>query len=239
MNLSIGKRLSCCLLLALGGLGALSASAQTRLTAVLSVSPSSWTFPDTALGSTAQKVLTITNTGRATLSVTGTSLSSSQFTAALSGCGSVAPTRTCTVTVTFKPTAIGVQTATLRFTSNARTSASVSLSGKGVGAVLSVAPTNLNFACVTGQKTTPAQAVTATNTGNANLTFSSIALAGTGFKQVTNTCVAPLAGGARCQVSVSYTPLQAGTVSGSLTFTSNGGTKVVSLSGYCKNAVSP
>jgi hypothetical protein len=101
--------------------------------ATLSTNPSSLTFGSTTVGatSTAQSV-TVTNTGNASASVTSI-VASGDF-AQTNTCGtSIAAGATCSISVTFKPTASGTRTGSVTITSSAVNSpTSVSLSGTGV-----------------------------------------------------------------------------------------------------------
>jgi hypothetical protein len=84
---------------------------------------------------------------------------------------------------------------------------------------LAVTPTSLTFASQALNTTSSAQTVTVNNTGSAAATVSSIATTGD-FAQ-TNTCGSSIAGGASCNVSVTFKPTASGTRTGNLTITSN------------------
>jgi hypothetical protein len=75
------------------------------------------------------------------------------------------------------------------------------------------------------------QTVTVTNSGTAELTFSSIAVS-SGFSQ-TNNCGTGIAASGGCTISVTFTPTAPGTVAGTLTITDNasGSPQTVALSG--------
>jgi hypothetical protein len=108
--------------------------------AVLSASPSSLTFPSQAVSTTsAAQSVTIANTGTAAASLTSVGITG-DF-AEGNNCGTtLAAGASCTVTVTFKPTASGTRTGTLTMNSNATNSpATVSLTGTGA----SSGPVNL------------------------------------------------------------------------------------------------
>jgi hypothetical protein len=85
--------------------------------------PSSLAFGNQNVGSTKTLPLTITNTGTAALNITGTSASgtnSADFTAALNTCSSpVSPGGNCSLNVTFTPSLVGAESATLTVTDNA------------------------------------------------------------------------------------------------------------------------
>jgi hypothetical protein len=83
--------------------------------------------------------------------------------------------------------------------------------------------------------TSAAQTVTLSNTGNASLSISSMALGGANsvdFAQTSN-CGASVAAGANCTISVTFTPSAAGARNASLAITDNatGSPQTVSLSG--------
>jgi N-acetylneuraminic acid mutarotase len=88
--------------------------------------------------------------------------------------------------------------------------------------VASLTPASLAFTALSGA-TSAAQIVTLTNTGNAALSITGVAISGTGaadFVQ-TNSCGSSLAAGASCTVSVTFTPASAASFSASLTVTDN------------------
>ena len=102
----------------------------------LSVSPTSLTFPSQALNTTSgAQTVTVNNTESTAVSVS--QIAASGDFAETSTCGaSIAANGSCTVSVTFTPTAAGTQTGSLTITSNATNSPStVSLTGTGAGAV--------------------------------------------------------------------------------------------------------
>ncbi|MCP2328306.1 hypothetical protein HDA40_006813 [Hamadaea flava] len=100
---------------------------------VLSAAPGSLTFASQALDttSTAQAV-TVTNTGTAPATVSGVATTGDY--SQTNNCTSLAVGASCTVNVSFRPTASGTRTGTLTVTSNASNSpTTVSLTGTGAG----------------------------------------------------------------------------------------------------------
>ena len=87
------------------------------------------------------------------------------------------------------------------------------------GATLSTNPASLTFGSQALNTTSPAQAVTVSNTGNAAATVTGFTVSGD-FLQ-SNTCGSSIAAGASCTVSVSFRPVASGTRTGTLTITSN------------------
>jgi hypothetical protein len=121
--------------------------------------------------------------------------------------------QSCTVGVTFRAWAAGTRSATLRLTDNHDNAPGsfqdVALTGTGVlpAPVAGVTPASLTFAARNSGTTSPAQTVTLRNTGNAPLTLSSIALAGTNpgdFARSGGSCptaAGTLAAGASCTIA--------------------------------------
>jgi hypothetical protein len=202
------------------------------------LSATSEKFGDVALGVTsAAKKVTLTNVGTTSLSISGITISGAnagEF-ARTTTCGaSLAAGGNCSISLTFKPTAVGTQTATLKISDNAGGSPqNVNLSGVGTTAKLS--PTSLNFGSVTVGTTSGAKTITLTNVGTTTLTISGITLSGTdaGDFAQTNTCGASLAAGAACTIRVTFKPTTTVTRTGSLNVSDNtaGSPQMVSLSG--------
>jgi hypothetical protein len=101
--------------------------------------------------------------------------------------------------------------------------------------IVSLSPTSLGFGNQAIDMTSATKTVTLSNTGNAALSITSIALTGTNasdFDQ-SNTCGGSLPAGANCPIVVWFTPSIAGTEAASLSITDNasGSSQTVSLSG--------
>jgi hypothetical protein len=191
----------------------------------VSLTPSPLAFGNQVISTTsAAQVLTLQNIGTAALNIT--SIAASADFAQTNACpGSLAPAATCTVNVTFTPTALGLRNGTITVVSNAASSPNtVPLSGTGVaaptGPAASLSPPTLTFAGQVVATTSVAQALTLTNIGDSTLTIASIAASGD-FSQ-TNGCAATLAAGASCTINVTFTPTLIGPRSGAITVTSNG-----------------
>jgi hypothetical protein len=206
----------------------------TTTSATLNANPGSLTFASQTVNTTsgAQSV-TVSNSGNAAAAVS--SVTTSGDFAQTNTCGtSIAAGASCTVSVTFRPTASGARTGTLTVNSNATNPAlSVSLSGTGATAgtaTLAANPTSLTFASTSVNTSSAAQNVTITNTGSASATVSGVTTSGD-FSQ-TNTC-GTIAAGGTCSVSVTFRPTASGTRTGTLTVSSNASnpTLTVSLSG--------
>jgi hypothetical protein len=100
---------------------------------------------------------------------------------------------------------------------------------------VSLSPTHLSLGSLNVGTASAAQAVTLSNTGNAALTITSIAVMGANagdFAQ-TNTCGSSVAAAANCTISVTFTPSASGARTASLSITDNasGSPQTVSLTG--------
>ena len=126
--------------------------------------------------------------------------------------GGYSPSESCTLTVTFTPTASGPQTGSISVASNALASpSSITLQGSGTAAAAPTAtlsPGTLSFGSVTSGMTSSAQMLTLSNAGTAALTISGITLGGANPSDFaeTNTCGESLAAGSTCTISVTFTP---------------------------------
>jgi len=224
---------------ALSGTGA---AASTGLT----ITPSSLTFPSTAVGtSAATQVITLKNstsaavTFTATTTITGTGASS--FAKTATTCTSPLPAgSSCTNTITFTPQAAGALTATVTYTDSASTTPqTVALSGTGASAStgLTITPSSLTFPSTTVGVSAATQVITLTNSTGASVTFTAAtAITGTGatsFSIAKDTCVNPFTAGASCAYTITFTPKSAGALTASIAFTDSASktAQTVALSG--------
>ncbi len=200
--------------------------------AVLSVSPTTLAFSNQTTGTTsATKTVTISNTGTASLSVSGiTNSNTTDFVVTSQAMSfSVAAGASQTFTVAFKPATTGAKTATISIASNGG-SASVSATGTGVAPVMGVSPTTLTFGNQTTGTTSAAQTVTISNTGTATLNVTSVSSSSAEFK-FSPTTVSPIAAGGTAALSVTFAPVTAGAKSAAINITSDGGSASVSATG--------
>jgi hypothetical protein len=213
------------------GLDTVNVNAATAAPAV-TLTPTSLAFAATTVGSTtAAQVVTIKNSGTATLNLTSetiTGTNATSFIKSATTCGTtLAASATCTVSVEFKPAAAGALSAALAIADNAAGSPqAVALSGTGTTAsapAVSLTPASIAFPAQIVGTTSAAQAVTLKNTGTATLTMSSIALGGTNppsFVEI-GTCGTSLAAGASCSLYVGFKPASAAALSATLSVTDN------------------
>jgi hypothetical protein len=199
-----------------------------------SLSPSSLTFGNVNLGTTsAVQMIRVSNPGTSALSITGIAVSADYR--ASSSCGrSLAAGASCTVSVTFHPSAIGKRTGSIRISDDATGSPqSIDLTGFGLEVKLSA--TSLIFPITTVGRTSSAQKVTLTNIGSTALNISYIYVGGTdrsNFSE-TNTCGSSVAAGTSCTFSVTFHPSATATRVAGIWINDNGGTsaQVIRLSG--------
>ena len=208
---------------------------------VVSLSPSSLSFASRAVGTNANQVITLTNTGNASLlltSISVTGANAGDFNQSNNCRTWVAPGGGCTFEITFTPSATGTRTASLTLVDNADDSPqSVSLTGTGTSTapVASLSPTSLTFSSQAVGSSSAAQAVTLTNSGNAALSVTTLTFKGTNvgdFAQ-TNTCGSSVVAGGNCTISVTFAPAASGSRTATLSITDNasGSPQTVSLTG--------
>ena len=188
------------------------------------MSTSSLSFGSQNDGTTSNpQVVTLTNTGTTSLAIS--SISAGRDFGVTNTCGSsVAGGASCTISVTFSPSAVGTLTSTLTIKDGDPTSPQlVSLSGTGLAAPdASVSPTTLGFGDHKVGTSTP-KTVTLKNKGTGPLTISNMTIAGTNAGDFTesNNCGGSLAAGANCKVTVTFKPAAKGARSATLSIYDN------------------
>lgn len=169
--------------------------------------------------------------GSASLAITA--IASTANFAETDNCGSsVPPAGSCSMSVTFTPTAPGAFSGSVTVNDDAPGAPHIiTLTGTGSGAVANLTPATLTFPNVTIGISSAAQTVTLFNQGNGALTISGILVSGD-FAQ-SNNCPTSLRAGASCTFNVTFTPTISGGRSGSLTVTDSSANspQAVSLSG--------
>src|SRR5207302_1047114 len=155
----------------------------TAVAPVASLSPTSLDFGAQTVNTTsAPQTVTLSNTGNATLSSINISISGGNNLdfAQTNNCpASLGSNSSCSINVTFTPTATGSRSAALTVTDSATGSPqAASLTGVGTAPAVTLNPASLTFGNQQVSTTSAAQAVTLTNSGSAPLSISSIAIAG-------------------------------------------------------------
>lgn len=207
----------------------------------VSLSPASLTFGNQAVGSvSAPLAVTVQNTGNADLNIASVTLIGANASDFILGNGcttTVAPGGTCTLQVSFAPTAGGTRTAQIELVDNAPTSPqTVNLSGSGVSASLSLSPTSLAFGGI-GVGGSSTKSIKITNTGTGNLNITSLTISGsTTFTIAGHNCGAAIQPGKNCSVSIRFAPNAVASFTATLNITSNaaGSPHAVPLSGSGK-----
>ncbi len=193
--------------------------------------PSGLTFNNQLLNTkSAAQTVTLTNSGGFVLAISTITITG-PF-AETNTCGtSLGAGASCTISVTFTPTAPGTSTGTLTLTDDSTclgTQAGtnplpcstspqmVPLTGTSVP-VVTLSETNMTFAAQSIGTTSAAQTVTLTNTGEAPLEITGSGASGD-FAQ-SNNCPSTLNSGAMCTITVTFTPTAPGNRYGAVTIT--------------------
>jgi hypothetical protein len=212
----------------------------TGIAPVVSLSPGSITFANQAVGTSGPvSVLTLSNTGNATLTINSigvTGTNSGDF-SQNNNCGtSLAQGTSCSISVLFTPLAAGTRQATISVVDNAAGSPqTASLTGVGAAASVSFSTSNITFGNTTVGTTSPAGGVTLFNTGNTALAVASVTITGANagdFAQ-SNNCTPSVGAGGNCTISVAFSPSVAGTRTAAILITDSatGSPQSVGLSG--------
>jgi hypothetical protein len=199
----------------------------------VSASPTALSFGSQTTGTTSPpQTVTVSNSGSTAAAVSSVTITG-DF-AQTNTCGTGIPAGgSCTVTVTFSPTAAGSRSGTLTVNTDVSGAVSVALNGTGTapGPALNASPASLAFPSTVVGSTTAGQSTTLSNSGTSSATINSITASGD-FAQ-TNNCGTTLAVGASCTINATFTPTAAGARTGSVTVTSNAvnSPTTISLSG--------
>ena len=176
------------------------------------------------------QTLTLSNSGNAVLNLTTVAISG-DFAKSGGTCANnatVAATASCTIMVTFTPTATGARTGLVTITDNATGSPrTATLQGTGVavaGPTATLSPAKLTFAGQALNTPSTTQTLTLTNTSaSAILNITGIAIGGSNATEFSNTttCGATLGTGASCSIAVTFKPTTSGLRTASVSVVSN------------------
>jgi len=221
----------------------------------LSVSPNPLAFGDVQAGSSSTMTVTFSDTGSddtfisEPLAISGQDAGDFSVNTASTSCGQsvfgleVPAGGSCTIDVTFAPSATGGRSASLVLPNSSVDGTQVlALTGTGTAPAVSLSPSSLDF----GQQhvgTSQAQTVTVTNTGTASLIVGLPVTTGD-FTADATACGKPELPGQSCVITVTFSPNTIGPQSGTLSITSNAGSSpdTVALTGTGVNpliAVAP
>ena len=228
----------------------LTGSASLPPTPSITVSPAAITFPATTAGSaSAVYSVTAANTGTAALvfsaiSTAGTNANDFRIepTSTCSVTSGVAPGASCRVDLTFRPTVLGSETASLVLTHNATGgSSSVALNGTATAAAaptIALSANSLSFGPLEVGTQSALRTITVTNVGSGVLNISTLAAGGSHVADFSRSgsCQAGMslsARGGNCTLVFSFSPTAVGTRTSNLTIASNnsGGNVTISLAG--------
>jgi hypothetical protein len=191
----------------------------------------------------------LNNSGSGSLLITSVTISganSSEFTET-NNCGASlgGNNGSCTINITFTPTATGASTATLTILDNNNgvnnTQQTAALTGTGVAPTATLSSTAVSFGLQAVGKASAPQTVTLTNTGTAPLTIATIVLIGKDFGDFSQSSTCPitpatLAAGTNCTISIIFTPAAQTPLTANIVITDNdsgnaGSTQTVVLTG--------
>ena len=181
----------------------------------VSFSPSSLAFGNQPYQSpSATMTTTMSNTGTATLDISSITLTGSDTAdfKRSTTCGtSLAKDASCTISITFVPTALGARTASISVSDSATGSPqTVPLTGTGISA-LTISPTVLTFGIVnSGTSATMQATVTNGSTASIGITNFSFSGADPGDFSQTNNCGSALGGNKACTITVTFKPTAPG-----------------------------
>ena len=204
--------------------------------AAISLSPSSINLGPVAIGSAVSQSVTVSNTGGSTLTVTQASVAVHGFT--LSGVSlpmTISAGQQTTFNVLFMPAAAGAVSGAVSVMSNVSSSpATINVSGIGVAAtsLLDASSTSLNFGNV-NRAASSVLGVTFTNAGNSNVTILNVSIPSGPFSTSGLSAGLILAPGQNATLNVVFAPVTAGSLTDSVTVTSNATNSpaTISLSG--------
>lgn len=238
-----GRELSCEVVVDNGATTASATSEPVELQpGAFVLEPSSFDFGSRNLGAGpgGGQSFTLKNGGGTGVSVTGASSTDpTQFPVEASGCEAIvlAPGGSCTLEVSFAPTASGSQSATLSATGNVPT-ATAALSGTGTLAALAVSPSSHDFGSHrVGSGPSAAQLFEVTNTGTGATTIGQVAIGASGEVEFAipadrDECSGvTLAPTESCSVEAVFEPNAAGPASAALAIPSEAPTATATLSG--------
>jgi uncharacterized protein (DUF58 family) len=187
---------------------------------VLKGSSTSLSYGKVPVGNKSTQTLTFTNTGTGTVNIASADITGDGF-AAVGGSplSAIAVGQSGTIQIQFAPPSTGTVTGTLTIGSDAANlPLTVSLTGTGTQAGLTVSPAVLNFGNVTvGQSST--QTVNLTNSGNVNVVVNLVTLSGNAFTVSGLSLPATVTAGQSLSFNVKFSPSTGGGVAGNITVT--------------------
>jgi hypothetical protein len=202
--------------------------------ATLIASPGSVAFGSVATGSNGQQLITLTNTGNASATISAISTSGTGFSATgLSTPLTLAVNASTTFTAHFAPTTVGAVAGSIAIASTASNpTVSIALSGTGAQGNLSANPASISFGgLLVGASASVS--VTLTNSGTSSVAISQGSASGTGFSMTGLATPLTLNAGQSTSFSAKFSPTTSGSATGGISIVSNapGSPLVIALSG--------
>ncbi len=194
---------------------------QTRI-AELEAAPVNIEFGNVSVGGKSSQTLNLTNIGEVNLIVTQAQITGSGFSIdGLSLPLGIPPGASVVIHAIFSPKSSGSAKGSISIVSNGVNSpTTITLSGTGLGSILNINPANIDFGTVTVGNSS-VQTGSLSSTGNGPVIISQIAATGNGFSVSGLSLPLTLQAGQGASFAVTFAPLSAGKVSGSVTITSN------------------
>lgn len=192
----------------------------------VSITPTSLAFGSAPIASPTQRAtgtslsVVIGNTSGNMLTL-GNFATQGDFSASSNCSSTLAPGDTCTLTVTFLPTALAHRTGTLTVTDDAGGgSQTVSLAGDGSPAGLILTPPVLDFGVQSkGITSAPLIATLSNNTGKS---ITDLSIVASGEYAETDNCGTALANAASCTLQITVTPATKGAITGTVAISGGG-----------------
>ena len=223
-----------------GGQATVALNGTGTTPAAVVLTPLTLTFPATIVNQTApSQNITVSNTGGTTATLTAPVLSggnTGDFALFSNTCGAtLLPSTSCTLTLTFTPTASGARSATLSITDNAGTASAATQTATLLGTGQAPATDTLSTLALSFPQQqigtiSPAQTVTLTNAGGVPLTLIAASVSPGDFS-VVNACGNSLAAHSTCSFNVTFSPTAIGARTATLTITDQFHFQTISLTG--------
>lgn len=184
----------------------------------LALSATTLNFSGTFGQTISAQSINLMNTGDSPVTISQISVSSPfSTTVTATTCGTLAPSASCAIPISYAASGVGTQTGTLSITSSAGMLAA-NLTGSTNASTLSASPTSVSFTAAASSQT-----VTLTNgVPGADVAISSMTLAGSNaasFEIASNTCGSTLS--TTCTVTILFQPVVAGAQTATLNIVSN------------------
>lgn len=208
-------------------------SAVNAFTPALSANPTALSFGSQPQGTaSATQTVTLTSTGTSPVTISSIALTG-DFTETDTCVGrAIAVGATCTVSVTFAPTATGTRSGQMTVYANiSGGQVLVTLNGTASApSAIVLTPLFLSFPATTVSQTAASKVITVSNTGQNPATISNVSVSGD-FAIKQNTCGTSLPSQTGCSIVITFTPTGSGTRTGTFTVVDSAGTQTAQLSG--------